>query len=329
MHTNDGKEIYVKCIPMHWPLDNVPGNCTFECWIRLDGNTAHVRCRVLNHRDDKTQYQGRDQELPAIYTNVPWYRWMTYKGDKPFTSDALSQIPSAFPWSGWQGTENWAALVNDAGWGLGVWEPGIYTFIGGFAGKPGAGGPKDGPTGYIAPLHQEILDHNIDYDYHYVLILDSLEGIRRYVYNHAARPAPPDYVFTQDRQHWHYVNATDSGWPVHGELKVLMEKDDPQMIGPAGFWKAADAPRLYVRAAFHTGAGQATVFWSRADSQSFADAKTCSFNIIPDGQFHTYEVNLAASPEYHGAITRLRLDPEPAGKAGDFVEVKSIGFHKP
>src|ERR1700678_948641 len=27
--------IYVKCIPMHWPLDNVPGECTFEEWIRL------------------------------------------------------------------------------------------------------------------------------------------------------------------------------------------------------------------------------------------------------------------------------------------------------
>ena len=36
-HRNDGQAIYVKCIPMHWPLDNVPGECTYECWFKLDG----------------------------------------------------------------------------------------------------------------------------------------------------------------------------------------------------------------------------------------------------------------------------------------------------
>ena len=32
-HKNDGKSIYVKCVPMQWPLDNEPGECTFESWI--------------------------------------------------------------------------------------------------------------------------------------------------------------------------------------------------------------------------------------------------------------------------------------------------------
>ena len=38
--------IYVKCIPMHWPLDNVPGECTFETWYRLNGDRVDVTARL-------------------------------------------------------------------------------------------------------------------------------------------------------------------------------------------------------------------------------------------------------------------------------------------
>ena len=36
-HSNDGKTLYVKCVPMQWPLDDVPGECTFESWLTLEG----------------------------------------------------------------------------------------------------------------------------------------------------------------------------------------------------------------------------------------------------------------------------------------------------
>ncbi|HOL28263.1 MAG TPA: hypothetical protein PK235_17675, partial [Phycisphaerae bacterium] len=45
-HRNEGKTLYVKCIPMQYALDNVPAECVFECWITLQGNTAEVRSRM-------------------------------------------------------------------------------------------------------------------------------------------------------------------------------------------------------------------------------------------------------------------------------------------
>jgi hypothetical protein len=327
-YRNDGKMLYVKCIPMQWPLNNEPGECTYECWIRLEANTAHVRCRLLNHRSDHTQYPGRGQELPAVYTNGPWYRLMTYVGDRPFTGDAIKQMPAAFPWTGWLATENWAALVDDNDWGLGVWHPGVYSFIGGFAGTPGKGGPKDGPTGYIAPIHEEIIDHNIDYEYSYVLIVGSLTGIRNYVYAHASRPDPPVYRFSRDRQHWRYVNATDSGWPIRGELNPSLDQHDPQMLGPAGFWHAEAAPTLLLRAAFAGTTGQATVYWSRFDAPGFKQARSVAFGVVPDGRYRTYRVDLRASPEYHGEITGIRLDPTEGGTPGSHVRIKWIRFGK-
>jgi hypothetical protein len=332
-HKNDEKTLYVRCTPMQWPLDNEPGECTFECWVTLDGPAARVRCRLNNNRSDKTQYPARGQEMPAVYTNGPYYRLMTYVGGKPFTDDGLTRIEKKRgepgPWSSWLSTENWAALVNDDGWGLGVWNPNCYQYIGGFAGKPGAGGPKDDPTGYVAPTRAEILDHNVRHEYEYTLILGKLDAIRDYVVKHAEKPTPPAYRFKADRRGWSYVNATDAGWPIEGELNVTLDKEDPQLVGPSGFWPAADAPTLFVEAAFTTAQTTARVFWATHEEPFFTEKKSVSFPVKGDGQLRTYEVKLADSEHYRGAVVGLRLDPVAAGQKGDRVRIKSISFTKP
>ena len=142
-HINDGKTLYTKTIPMQWALDNVPGECTFETWITLEGKTAQVRNRLVNDRSDRAQYPAHDQELPAVYTIGKLYRLFTYKGDRPFENQPVHQIQNAGPpWAGWTATENWAALVDDRGWGVGVIQPGVYSFIGGFHDKPNTGGSR-------------------------------------------------------------------------------------------------------------------------------------------------------------------------------------------
>ncbi|HKI20714.1 MAG TPA: hypothetical protein VKA15_22680, partial [Isosphaeraceae bacterium] len=55
-HKNDGTKLYAKTIPMQWALNNVPGECTFETWITLEGHGARVRNQLVNHRSDHTQY---------------------------------------------------------------------------------------------------------------------------------------------------------------------------------------------------------------------------------------------------------------------------------
>ncbi|HEY7120614.1 MAG TPA: hypothetical protein VH475_28785 [Tepidisphaeraceae bacterium] len=329
-HRNDGKSIYVKCVPMQWPLDNEPGECTFETWYELNGAAVRVRAALNNDRSDKTQWPARAQELPAVYTNGPFHRLLTYTGDKPFTGGDLIRIEHQLgqdgaAWGHWLATENWAALVNDDGWGLGVWNPGAYSFSGGFAGKPGKGGPGDDPTGYIAPNREEILDWNVRHEYAYTLIVGDLKSIRDYVYQHAQRPAPPNYRFDKDRQGWWYSHATDAGWPISGELKITPTGEHPSLIGPDAFWPAADGPVLYVRAAFKTGQANARVFWTRLGEKAMA---SMTFPIIPDGQYRTYEVRLADSPEYKGVITGLRLELAEKGSETASVRVQAIGFRK-
>jgi hypothetical protein len=256
---------------------------------------------------------------------------MTYKGDKPFSGGELERIEHPLgkdgsAWAHWHATENWAALVNDEGWGLGVWSPGCLRFNGGFAGKPGKGGPRDNATGYIGPVRDEILDHNIQHEYAYTLILGDLKTIREHVYAHARRSQPPSYKFEKDRQGWRYENATDAGWPISGELNVWLSGSDPQLIGPADFWQAEDAPVLYIRAALHSDEKTAQVFWHRWNEKA---PQHIDVPVIGEGEYRTYAVPLHESPAYRGAITGLRLDPVSGGKEGDWVKVQSISFEKP
>ncbi|HEY5911469.1 MAG TPA: hypothetical protein VJA21_12790 [Verrucomicrobiae bacterium] len=334
-HTNHGRSIYVKCVPMHWPLDNLPGECECEVWLELSGPAVKARCRLTNHRPDKTQYSARHQELPAVYVNGPFYRLMTYTGERPFSGDALTRIEKRTgepgPWSQWVGTENWAAQVNDAGWGLGVWNPGAFEFTGGFAGRPGAGGPLDDPTGYIAPIRAEILDHNIVYDYVYELILGSLEEVRAYVYQHHATPKLPVFQFVRDRQGWFYRDGTDTGWPIRRQLEIPLEKAAPQVLSPVFLVKAQDAPKLKLEAAFNSGNKDSaeagvTVFWRRLGQASFTTEQSLKVPIRSDGRFKQYLVDLARSPRYDGLITQLRLDPAPVGQPGSHFRLKSVSF---
>lgn len=333
-YTNDGTKLYVKCIPMHWPLDNEPGECTFESWLTLEGNTVRVRSQINNAREDATQYPARGQELPAVYSNGTFYRLFTYDGDQPFTGGPLrlvdkvwdTRIPPAEapggPWDSWYATENWAALVNEADFGVGIWTPNTYAYTGGFAGAPGSGGPKDGPTGYISPTRSEILDHDIVYAYDYTLIVGQLTEIRDYVYQQAQRGTRPEYRFEKDRQSWTLGEARDAGWKLDGAWSVTFTGATPQLVGPNAFWNTADLPVIQLEAAFNTGRTTATLRWEGFKGQG---GGAVDFEVNPDGAMRTYTIDLAKAPGYTGIATRLILVPGTDGAEGRNVVVRRLG----
>ena len=326
--TNTGDALYAKLVPMQWPLKNVPGKCECEVWLKLDGPVVEARCRLTNHRTDHAQYPARIQELPAVYLNAPFWRLLTYRGDKPFTGGALSQICDRLEvdgrWASWTATEHWAALVDDSGWGVGVWNPEASVFSGGFFGSPGAGGPQDESTGYIAPNRNEILDHNIVYEYRYELILGTLKQIRAHVYSRTVIPESLSFHFERNREGWYYANATDTGWPIRGELQVQPQAPHAQIFSPMFSLSAKAAPHLTIQAAFNSGQSNVTVCWRRLENNGFVAAQAQSFRVIPDGKIHRYDVNLGASPAYHGLITQLRLDVFSATNPAPSIGLKSV-----
>ena len=329
-HTNDGQTLYIKCRPKQWALNNVDGECTFESWITLNGKVVTVKNRLLNFRTDTAQqFAGRDQELPAVYTNGDLFRLVSYNGNAPFTGGATTVFPTTPPpWLYWRATESWAALLNTSNWGLGVYHPGAVYFVGGFAGAPGSGGTYDDPTGYISPLHKEVIDSNIEHTYTYQLILGTLIEIRNHVYAQTYRPAC-DFVFDTDRKHWRFEQTTDSGWPfVNQRLRVNLNSGDPQMWSPNTAFAAAAVPKLYIRAAFQianpAGRANGQVFWEKNSTNGLSQAQSIIFPVTADGQYHTYELDLAATGQWSGLITQMRFDPAFNGEPGDYMDIKAI-----
>jgi hypothetical protein len=340
-HSNDGKTIYLKCIPMLWPMKDDAAECIFETWIELDGAAFKFRGRITNQRSDKTAYGPYPQENPAVYTNGKWHRLMTYVGDKPFENAALTEvrktIQEPWPWMKWIPSEHWSALVDDNNFGIGVWSPQSGNFDGGFSGTRGKGGPKDAPAGYMAPMQHTILDHNIANEYSATFIVGTLDEIRAYVYTHADKN-PPAWNFSNDRQNWTFVNARDGGWPIQDGMKLTLGVKPVRLSSPICFWKAEDVPKLYIRAAFKSSGATARICFREYSPQLFTaaawgewqkawwnDERSITFEIKNDGSECEYVVELSKSPAYKGVLSGLSIELS-AGANDDTAHIKVISL---
>ena len=79
----------------------------------------------------------RCQELPAVYSNGPYYRLLTTEGGELKEYNAGWDSSNSFPWvpGAFTADEHWAALVDESGWGMGVVNLDTTDFIGGFSGE--------------------------------------------------------------------------------------------------------------------------------------------------------------------------------------------------
>jgi len=329
-YMNDGKRIYIKCIPMQWPLNNVPADCFFETWTILEGPIINMRFRCTNHRQDKAQYHSCSQELPAVYTISKLWRLMSYTGDKPFTQQQLTQITNdwhkLWPWTRFIATEGWAALVDDNDWGLGVFQSDGGEFHGGIYGDARTEDPKHNSTAYLAPIHVENFDDNIVYDYHTDFILGKLPDIREQ-FNQMAVRHPPVWRFARDRQHWTLRDASDQGFPLNGEWRIKFGAKKPRLESGLRCWNADDAPGLDIKTVYN-GQEPITlkVFWNRLDDPNFDGPKSLTLKFNPGRNYHTYHLALGSSPEYRGLITGLAIEPTNQPKPGDEIGIQSIAL---
>jgi hypothetical protein len=323
-------ELYVKTIPLQWALENVPGECFFETWIRLEEDSAVVRCRLTNFRPDKNQYEAKEQEVPALYTIGKLWRLVSYTNDAPFTGGetteiATERISNEFIWKRISPSESWAALVADDGRALGLILPGCIRWLGGFSGPRNVGGPKDGSTGYLSPLYREILDHNIVYEYTYTLVLGTVEAVREKA---TKLRAPPGVraVFKADRQHWCYERATDQGWPIPDRLIIAATNEKSTMVSPQMIFLKRELPQIHVKALHRLAAGEGRrleLTWVPG-REGRSEQAPIAQNVISDGKPHVYTFDLKAAAWSEGPGTlKLRLCAGAGAAATDRVEVFS------
>ncbi len=331
-HRNNGKEIYIRCIPMQWPMDDVPGDCIFETWTTLEGPLIRMRFRCTNQRADTTRYRPGAQELPAVYTISRLWRLVAYTGDQPFTGAAVSHVPNnwrnSWPWTRFTATERWAALVGDDDWGLGVFKDDGGEFHGGIYGDERSDDPKHGTTAYVAPIHRENFDHNIVYEHTTDFMIGRLDEIRAR-FNQLATKTPPHWRFEKDRQHWTLTGAEDQGFPLNGEWKIQWTDSTPRVQGPTYCWRAEDAPVLEIAMAVEGPVEALRIEWAGQGQNQQPSSGALSFaELVRDGAGHTYSIDLSTSADYRGLITGLQIAPQSDKKENKQLVIRSIRLRK-
>ena len=141
-------------------------------------------------------------------------------------------------------------------------------------------------------------------------------------------PTLPHWYFVKDRQQWYYTYATDSGLPTGGTLHVNLDSSTPQMITNLKMWQAAEVPKLYIRARYSCANTAARLFWQSLDGGDSWDLnKAVWFDIIPDGQYHTYVVDMSMFPTYTGIIKKLWFNLVKTGASGHYVDIDYISAY--
>jgi hypothetical protein len=340
-----GKQsMYVRCIPMQWPhRKGIAGECEFECLYTLDNNVFTIEATIHNQRPDSSQYRACTQEMPALYTNGKWYQLVTYLGDQPFQDKPVTVVVNkndhkGWPWVHFYTPEQWVALVDDSGKGIGVFQPEVMEFNAGFHGgdpAKGHGGTKDAQTGHIAPTARQILDHNINWTYRTSFILGTIEDIRIYAKKHRKTNPYIEWVFNHTRNGWFYEgHMKDTGWPLNNALDIIFEKN-AKLVGPITFWEAGRASYLEVEGVFLTAGHELNVEiiiqpvgksdgtdwlnWSEGNHSTekerqekltkypVTDAFLINKKIQADGTNRTYRIRLSDSPHYKGAMKNLSV----------------------
>jgi hypothetical protein len=345
--------IFVRSIPMQWPhKTGVAGECVFESLYTLKDNVFTMEATLVNNREDKTQYQAAGQEMPAVYTNGPWYKLVAYLGDQPFTDEPVTVIvdkndKKGWPWVHFYTPENWAALLDDNGYGIGVFQPEVMDFNGGFHPNDvfkGYGGEKDGQTGHIAPVGRQIIDHNIRWSYKTSFILGTLDDIRSYAKENRVAEQNSEWSFENSRRNWYYQGKIkDTGFPIEGGLNIQFEKD-AVLVGPPTFWQASESPFLEIEGEFTSATDRELELvieiqpvsksdftdwlnWSEGESSVERERElkaalfptkptlTVKQTIVSDGHPHKHKIDLSNVSGYQNAMKNIKISFSDAGRA--------------
>ena len=176
--TNAGlpSALFSRSIPNHWASGEDITNAVMEQQITLTNAMAHIRFRFSY--TGTTAHPPTHQELPAVFIDGAYTNLVFYKGPNPWTGDTLTRVIPGWPNEGKKTTEHWAAFVNDADFGIGVFTPGTgdltcYRY---------EGNRKTGPTGaacsYFAPVRTLAITPGFTFEYDVWLTVGTASEIR-------------------------------------------------------------------------------------------------------------------------------------------------------
>lgn len=165
-------QLFVRSRPRNWGGGELLEDCEMEQTITLDGPLALIEFRFRYRGTD--EHPEADQEIPALFVDPKYSTLVTCEGESPWTGAALRSDVPGWPNESRKMTEHWAAYVDQAGSGLGIYVPAAerltcYRF--------GDGKSRDSCS-YLAPLTRFAIGPGFEWNYQVAVTLGSIDEIR-------------------------------------------------------------------------------------------------------------------------------------------------------
>lgn len=168
--------LFVKTQPKHWATGEDIKDAVMEETIVLNGPVAHLHFRF--HYFGSRTFNPRHQELPAVFVDYTLSKLVFYNGRQPWTEGTLTTKTPLFPNEYYGADEEWAAYVDENGWGLGAFFPGTSQLTC-YRYKGDASTDSDGDgTSYFAPIQTLGISPGWTFEYDLYITIGTLEEIR-------------------------------------------------------------------------------------------------------------------------------------------------------
>ncbi|MBK1877410.1 right-handed parallel beta-helix repeat-containing protein [Pelagicoccus mobilis] len=136
---------------------------------------------------------------------------------------------------------------------------------------------------------------------------------------------PIEWRFEKSVEGWGNQNDWSGLSVVDGSLMGVSDGADAYIESPDTWVNTRES--RWVRVCMSSTTGQvAQIFFQTEVDPSFSVEKSVSFPVIADGQMREYVVDLGASAEYRGVVTRWRIDP--TSETGAILRIDEFAAQK-
>ena len=111
----------------------------------------------------------------------------------------------------------------------------------------------------------------------------------------------------------------------NGVLSMRSSGNDPYLVSAPVQFSADENGQL--RITMKVSSGESTVgqvFFTTDLDKDFNEAKSLVFDVISDGEFHTYDLDMSTVSGWRGLITQIRIDP--VASEGRTIEIDRIAI---
>lgn len=141
-----------------------------------------------------------------------------------------------------------------------------------------------------------------------------------------------------DFSKWKILNASIIGATDAGNIQMLLTSGQPMFFTPKISINADKAKKVSFTTKVMKGDNQeGNVLFITKEYSNWDDKKIVHFRCVPDGELHTYEIDMSTCPLWKGEVTALRITPlglysrfESTSKDNRYIEFgsKMTGIQK-